>query len=444
MKIKQAIILAGGKGVKLRPLTFTTPKPLLPLINKPILDFIILILKNAGFTEIIITLDYLADSIKKYLDNNNFGIKITTHEIKKFNGSAQILTELSDKLDETFLVLPGDMVFDLPLKQIIEKFEIEKAKMGVIIRKEPDLLGKGAFLINNDRIQKIIFKNNLKELPNLYSDSLIYYLKKDLLKLVPKDESFDIHLDLVNKVFKEVESPHVYLSEGFWAVAGRIEPYLKSNFWLLPFINQGQYIGHNSKISPSAKLIPPYFINENCEINAGSVLGPNVIIGQDVKIENNSEIKNSIINHNCQIQANSKINFSFISNYSKLGNNCELRYLNVVSDHCNLADNVILEPGTRVGPEINISQNTVVKDFIFPEEYAISKLISFSQLNLTDTELKICLSLAESGEQSFEGIKANTNLEDDTLNLALDNLITKQIIISYGTTTPIFTLILDK
>jgi len=439
--LKQAIIFCGGTGVKLRPLTFSLPKPLLPIINKPILDYVIFSLKNAGVSHVIIVADYLAKSIEEYIQQNNFGISIEVYILKQYFGTAQILVSLKEKLEDTFLVVPGDCLYDFSLKEAIDVFQKRQVSMGLFARKETDILGRGGLVLDDQNYLKEIvpLEENSRQ---MLSDAFIYFMKKDILSFVPKDKFFEIHLDLIRAVLDQKQAPFVIQMDRFWAIIGRIHPYLAANFWILQNIRSDSYIGNNTKISKLARLIPPYFIDEDCVIEDDAQIGPNAIIGKAVHIGKKVNLDNTIIHANTSIGRGSTLCHSLVSFHCSIDKKCSIGRLSIIAAYCKLGHNCFIEDGARIGPNIQLKPFSKVSDFIFPMQYQDKHHdMPTSKFGLNAHELEICLKLQESGEQTFGGIKADLDISEKTLRKILNSLIAKKIVLKYGKNPVIYSLI---
>ncbi|MFC1616843.1 sugar phosphate nucleotidyltransferase [Candidatus Margulisiibacteriota bacterium] len=436
----QAIILGGGEGIKLRPLTFSTPKPLLPLINKPIIDYIILILKNAGVTNIILTVDYKSTEISNYFSKNDFGIPIKIHKIENFNGTAQILKDLEPQLEDNFFVVPADCIYDLNLKEALQFFQNQNALLGLVVRKEKDILGKGGLAIKNNFLAKIINQSEYNDL--VFSDAWVYYFQKQVLSLIEDNKYTDIHLDFIQKALDKNISISTYQIDKFWAVIGRVHTYIAANFWILQNIGTDSYIGANSIIDPSAKLIPPFFIDEECKVGKNVALGPNAILCKNVTIKNNVSVDNSIIHRRTNIEDNCKLENCIVSDSCYLEKNTTIGRFAIVAANCHLGESSKIEDGARIGPNLKIEAHSQIDDFIFPAIFQKQKLENKSySKGLSPDELEICLKLQDAGEQTLEGIVSSANIEKDALENILNNLIEKKIITSYGDNPRIYSIL---
>jgi len=378
MTVKQAVVFTGGVGAKLRPLTLTTPKPLLPLLNKPILDYVIHLLKSAFISEIIFVTDYLSDRIESYLNVNDFGISIKVHTPKHYQGSARMLLELSPQLDPHFLVIPGDCIVDINLNEIVACFSEQKSDLGLIVRKQKDPLQKGWLCVQSDTLIDIVSKKSAGSKIDFFSDAWIYFMKKAaLMPLIPKDRYFDIHIDLILSSIKNKLKIDMTLMKQYWSILGRIPPYLDTNFWILKNIGNQSYIGAHTQISARAKLTPPFFIEEGCVIEDGVKLGPNVILGKNSIIKENSDIAQSVIDHDVTIGSDNYIRKAVIAGNCAIGNICKLGRFVVLGENTMIKDGCELKDAVRVGPQITLEPGTIVSDFIFPEGLSVDTVSLF-------------------------------------------------------------------
>lgn len=436
----QAVILAGGEGIKLRPLTFTVPKPLLPIINKPIIDYILFILKAAGVTNVILTTDYLADQIEDYLTSNDFGLTIILHRIDTYNGSARILHDLSDQLEAKFVVVLADCLFDFPLGQAIRYFQHEDVSAGLLVRREEDILGKGGFVVREGKITEIVKKGDHSDQPVL-SDAWIYYFKKEVLALIDSSRFFDIHLDLIQACFDKKKPMAVVEMNQFWGVIGRVHPYIAANFWLLQNIGTPTYIGANTTIHPSAKLIAPYFIDEDCVIGENAEIGPNSIINKGVQIGPNTKVDTTIIHPGSKIGANGILSNCIVADNCELDDHVKVGLMAIIASSCKLGARCVINDGARVGPHVTLPPETTVRDVVFPVSMTSSAGKRTEAANhLQANELKFCLTLQEAGEQTFDGLLSLTGHSKEALQPLIDTLIQKQVILSYGENPVIYSL----
>jgi len=220
----KAVILAGGKGTRLRPFTYSVPKPLLPVNHKPILEHILLHLKRHGVDEVYITIGHLGYQIKNYFgDGSELGIKIHYLEEDEPKGTAGCLLPLKDKLRETFLVVGGDNLTTLDFQDFI-KFHKDKGGIASIVLTKMEMPIEYGIAETNEHVIK-----GFREKPTFRFDvsTMIYCFEPEIFKFIGEKEDFA--KDVLPRVLKAGEKLHGYKFDGFWTDVGRHEDLRKVN-----------------------------------------------------------------------------------------------------------------------------------------------------------------------------------------------------------------------
>lgn len=225
----QAVILSAGEGVRLRPITNTIAKVMVPLEGKPLLEWQIEYLKKFGIKEFFINLHYLHDSITKYFGNGSkFGVKIIYSNEEKLLGTGGALTNFKPFLNQTFLVLYGDVFTALNINNLLKFHLDKKADCTTVVRKtdhpqDSDLVDIG----NIQRVEKLYFKP-YKKVPNVeYGLTAIYLFNPEALQLLPKRVPFDLARDFLPILLKHKKRLFCYNTDEFIEDIGTIERYQK-------------------------------------------------------------------------------------------------------------------------------------------------------------------------------------------------------------------------
>tara|TARA_B110000438_G_C15544842_1_gene534363 strand:- start:78 stop:764 length:687 start_codon:yes stop_codon:yes gene_type:complete len=221
----KAVILAGGKGTRLRPYTTNFPKPLMPIDNKPILEIVINQLKNCGITDITITVGHLAELIMAYFgDGRDFGVSINYSKEKKALGTAGPLSLIKETIDSNFLLMNGDVLTDINFKDFIEYHEKNKniATIGVSQRKVN--IDFGVVEIGKDLNIK---EWNEKPVIDYFVSMGIYALNPEIIELLPNDQIFNLP-DLIIKAKDQGHLISSYNHKGYWLDIGREEDYIEA------------------------------------------------------------------------------------------------------------------------------------------------------------------------------------------------------------------------
>lgn len=231
----KAVIMAGGKGTRLQPLTSKIPKPMVPLFSKPVMEYSIELLKRHGITKIAITLHYLPNIIKKYFgDGSRFGVELHYFEETHPLGTAGSIKNAEQFLDECFVVISGDALTDFNLSQGIAFHQSKKALATIFIKKVEVPLDYGVIMTNkDDEIIKFLEKPALEE---VFSDTVntgIYVLEPEIFSFLEQGVATDFSRDLFPLLMKKNVPLFGYEAEGYWSDVGNPSTYQKAHFDML-------------------------------------------------------------------------------------------------------------------------------------------------------------------------------------------------------------------
>ena len=222
----KAMIMAGGKGTRLRPLTYAVPKPLLPVGRKPLLEIIIDGLRNSGFTDVILTVEYRSELIKAYFrDGSNFGVKITYVDEEGPSGTAGAVKGIEHLIDnEPFIAMNGDLLTKLDFKKMYDAHISSGAEFTVGVTNYTIKLPYGLIHLQNDKIVSIKEKPDISFCVN----AGIYVITPSALDVIPKGEFFDMP-DAIQKLIDQGRKVEVYQIDEYWRDIGRMEDYEQAN-----------------------------------------------------------------------------------------------------------------------------------------------------------------------------------------------------------------------
>ncbi|SNX54554.1 sugar phosphate nucleotidyltransferase [Thermoanaerobacterium sp. RBIITD] len=422
----KAIIMAGGEGSRLRPLTCGIPKPMVPVAGKPAICHIIKHLENHGINEMGVTLFYLPDKIKNYL-YDEYGDKIRYYIEDRPLGTAGSVKNANDFLDETFVVMSGDVITDIDLNEAYD-FHKKTGSMATLLLTRVDIpLEYGVVITNGEgKIVKFLEKPSWGE---VFSDTIntgIYIIEPEVLKLVPENKQFDFSKDLFPLLLEKGIPMYGYVSDKYWCDIGSGVQYLKSHLDLLKgdvdigFKEKvkcdGIIIGKNVNISKDAKLIPPLIIGDGTSIEDNTIIGPYAIIGKDNYIGFGSTIKNSVLWDRVSIGPNNEIRGTIFCNGVKTENNVRTFDNSVIGEESKLNSFSEIKPNTKIWPKRVIgSGNIIDKDIVwgYSDETSIF------------------------GERGIKG-KLNDNLTPENLvkiGEVLGNVFVGDILIGYDNTS---------
>ena len=315
MAVLKAVILVGGPGTRLQPLTNDRPKSVLPVLNRPFMEYTFAYLRRFGIEDIILTLNYLPEIIRGYLgDGSRYGVRLTYCYEEEPMGTAGAIKNAEGYLDGTFVVLNGDIFTDLDLNDMMQLHRSKDARTTISLQWVEDPSAFGVVETDNERkILRFIEKPPLSEATTNWINAGIYIMEPEVLKYVPANEHYMVERGLFPTLLNTGEPVYGYQFRGYWLDMGTSKSYLKLNRDLLstkatsPLFDtrtgNGVYYGPDVDLHPSAIVTGPVLVGDGCHIGMGaSITGP-VVIGDGCSVEDNAVIKDAIIWNNTRVGA---------------------------------------------------------------------------------------------------------------------------------------------
>jgi mannose-1-phosphate guanylyltransferase len=331
----KAMILAAGKGTRVRPITYTTPKPMIPILQKPVMEFLVELLRQHGFDQIMVNVSHLAEEIENYFrDGQRFGVEIAysfegrivdgqlVGEALGSAGGMRRIQDFSPFFDDTFVVLCGDALIDLDLTAAL-KWHREKGSIATIVMNtvDPGEVSSYGVVVTDEegRVKAFQEKPSVEEALSNNINTGIYIFEPEVLNYIPSGELFDIGGDLFPKLV-EMDAPFYGIPMEFqWVDIGRVPDYWHAVRSVL--------MGDVKNVSiPGKEVFPGIYTGLNVAVNWDKVevQGP-VYIGGMTKIEDGAKIIGpSMIGPNCYICGGATVDNSVIFEYSRLGPNVRL------------------------------------------------------------------------------------------------------------------------
>ena len=361
----QAVILAGGKGTRLHPLTTNVPKPMVPLFDKPVMEHCINLLIKHGITDIIITVSYLANEIMQYFgDGSRWGVKIRYSVESEPLGTAGGVKLVQDMINERFVVVSGDAVTDLDLSEAIDRHVSASAVASMLLYKVDDPSQFG--LVQHDsrgKITRFLEKPKSSEVFTNTVNTGIYILEPEVLSCIPYHEQYDFARQLFPRMLNNQDPIYGFSLDGYWCDVGNLIQYRNAHFDALTGkvdinlpacqVENNMWIGERVQIDPSVEISGPIFLGDGVTIRNGAKLDKCSVIGSNTLIDENAHISRSVIGCNSRVGKFSEIQDSIIgSNYS-------------IIDNDNITDMTIVESGqydmSHIGKP-SVAKGTIQKE----------------------------------------------------------------------------------
>ena len=368
----KAVVMAGGEGSRLRPLTLARPKPMIPLVNKPMLSHIFNLLKQHGITDVVVTLHYLAHRIKDYYGNgSHIGMNIDYSMEEVPLGTAGSVKLAAPLLDETFLVISGDALTNFNLSRIINFHRERQAAATLTLTRVPNPLDYG--VVQTDETGRIVRFFEKPGWSDVMSDTVntgIYVLEPKVLARMEENVVYDFSHDLFQQMIEEKESIYGYVAKGYWTDIGRLEEYRRASDELLNRVIElapiGQHIGGDIwiggevEIAPDAQLHGPIYLGAGVKIKGGVVIKGPAVIRDNTVIDNGANLDRSIIWRNCYIGEQVQIRGAIVGLHCSIKARALLFEGVVLSDHTVVRESAVIQPNVKVWPGKEVEAGATV------------------------------------------------------------------------------------
>jgi mannose-1-phosphate guanylyltransferase / phosphomannomutase len=378
----QAVVLAGGFGTRLRPLTINLPKPMAPVANQPMMEHVVRLCAIHGFDNLLSMLHYSPDVISRHFESGkNWDVSMSYLKPDEDLGTAGCIkyaantSEHKHLLHEPFLVISADVLTDINLADAWKFHHERKAAATIVLTRSVNPLAFGVVITDETgRIIRFLEKPTWGE---VFSDTIncgIYILSPEAVQLIPDGEAFDFSKNLFPKMLAAGLPIYGFVAEGYWKDIGDLTEYRTCHIDILEKKVAAKLLGQ-----PLADH-PQVLIGENCEIEPGVRFEGNVIIGKNCRIANDVEITQSVIGNNVRIASGASIRKSVVWDRTFIGAETDLREAvigrgvrigqrarvevgAIVANRCEIGADSVIKPNVKMWPEKNFGRRGRVIQF---------------------------------------------------------------------------------
>jgi mannose-1-phosphate guanylyltransferase len=344
------VILVGGQGTRLRPLTATVPKPVVRLVDRPFIAFMLEWLRGHGVDDVIMSCGFLADGVRGVLgDGSQFGVRLRFVEEPDPRGTAGALKFAEELLDERFLMLNGDVLTDIDLTAQIAQHETSGALATLALVPVADPSAYGLVVLREDRsVQDFVEKPSSEELPSNLISAGAYVLEREILELVPAERNVSIEREVWPRLIDH--GLYGFPSEGYWLDIGTPERYLQGTFDIIAGkvdtavrerLN-GEQLAVDEHARVDGQAIGPALLEHGVQVAAGAQVGSLVVLGCDVSVGARSRVERAVVLDGTQI-----------------GEGCELRDC-IVAAGCRVGDGTSITGGAVLGDGVTVGSGNVI------------------------------------------------------------------------------------
>ena len=372
----KAVIMAGGEGSRLRPLTSNQPKPMMPLANRPMMEHIVDLLRRHDFDEIVVTLAFMPNAIRTYFgDGSEFGVRMVYATEEHPLGTAGSVRNAMAELDERFLVISGDVLTDIDLGKVVTFHEERSAlaTIGLVAVENP--LEFGIVITRDDgSIDRFLEKPTWGQ---VFSDTIntgIFVLEPEIFDFIEADVPVDFSAEVFPALLDAGKPVYGAVAEGYWEDVGTLDAYVRAHKDVLDRkveveipgfrLSEGVWLGEGAEIHPEARVEGPALIGDSCRVEAGARLGEYTVLGDNVRVRSGADLQRTVVHDNAYLGQNVRIRGATIGRSCDLRNGVRCEEGVVLGDECFIGENAALGAGVKVYPFKTVEQGAVVNSSI--------------------------------------------------------------------------------
>ena len=368
----KAVVMAGGEGSRLRPLTVTRPKPMVPIVGRPVMEHILNLLKNHGITDVVVTVQYMASAIEDYFgDGSQFGMHITYSREEVPLGTAGSVKNAEELLDEPFLVISGDALTDFNLTEIIKFHRDHKALATLTLAHVANPLEYGVIITDDTgHIRQFLEKPSWGE---VFSDTIntgIYVLDPAIFSYFEKNKPYDFSQELFPYMLDRGDPIYGYIANGYWCDVGNLAEYMKANADVLqgrvnvPIsgtdLGGGVWAEDGVEIAPGAQIFGPVFLGHDCKIKNGVIVHGPSSIGHYTIVDDRVQIDRSVVWNSSYIGERAELRGALVGTSTHVKSRAVMFEGAVIGDHSVVNEGAIVQPGIKVWPNKEIETGAVI------------------------------------------------------------------------------------
>jgi len=363
----QAVILVGGQGTRLRPLTATVPKPVVTLVDRPFISFMLEWLREHDVDDVIMSCGFLADGVRSVLgDGSGLGLRLRFVEEPEPRGTAGALKLAEPMLDERFLMLNGDVLTDIDITAQLAQHEATSALATLALVAVPDPAAYGLVLLAEDRsVLEFIEKPSSERVQSNLISAGAYVLQRSILELVPPDRNVSIEREVWPRLIGN--GLYGYPSESYWLDIGTPARYLQGTFDII----EGNvatavrarlgsdWLAIDEDARVEGRVIPPALLQRGVRIAKGAHVGSLVVLGEDVSVAAGATVERAVILRGSRIGAGCQLRDCIVAGDCDVGAGTQITGGAVLGEGVKVgADNVITR-GARIFPGVELPDRAI-------------------------------------------------------------------------------------
>jgi len=382
----KAVVMAGGEGTRLRPLTSNQPKPMVPIVGKPCMEHILELLREHGLNEVIVTVAFLPQAIRGYFgDGETLGMEVGYSVEESPLGTAGSVRLAAKQLDETFLVISGDALCDVDLSKLIAFHKERGAAVTIGLKSVENPLEFGIVVTDDEgKIERFLEKPSWGQ---VFSDTIntgIYVLEPEVLNHVPTDRPYDFSKELFPYLLEMGRPLYGFVMDGYWQDIGNLDQYRQANFDALDEsvrlnipgiqIRGNVWLGEGVEIADLEQVDGPSFIGNYCRIAPGATVGAHSVLSNSVTLRERTRTTRSVIDASTHVGRSSLIEGAIV------GRSCDIRaHVRIhegvaIGDEVTIGSESVIMPGVRIYPYKEVESGSHIYESVIWESRTSPRL----------------------------------------------------------------------
>jgi mannose-1-phosphate guanylyltransferase len=363
----KGVILIGGKGTRLRPLTYTMPKAMVPLRNKPYIHYLIERLRAAGLSGAVCSMGYLPDPLQGYFarqELNGFSLEYVVEDHPL--GTAGGIRMAAEHLGEgPFVATNGDVLTGLDFAEVVAAHQDSGALATITLTSVEDPTAYGLVEVDHElRVRRFVEKPGSDEVHTSLINAGVYVLEREVLNMIPEGREVSIE----REVFPELQAMgklRAYISSAYWRDIGTPRSYLAASHDVLSGTvardNEFRYasVHRSATISKDVTLLPPISVADECEIGAGATVGGRTSLGRGCRIGEGATVEGSVLLEGARVGEGAIVRNSVVGPGATIEGNAIVRGLSVLGEGCVVEEGNVLDQGARINPMVCLPKGTI-------------------------------------------------------------------------------------
>jgi mannose-1-phosphate guanylyltransferase/phosphomannomutase len=376
----KAVVMAGGEGTRLRPMTASQPKPLLPVVNRPIMEHVLRLLCRHGMTETVVTVEFLAPLIRNYFgDGEDFGVSLTYSAEETPLGTAGSVRRAERELGgDSFLVISGDALTDVDLGEMVRFHKDHGALVTVGLARVPNPLEFGITIVGDDgRVERFLEKPTWGQVFTDTVNTGIYVMEPEVFEHVPPGQVVDWSADVLPELLAKSAPVYGWVGRGYWEDVGTLDSYFKAQVDMLarridlPIdgfeVSPGVWIGEGADVDPAAILHGPLYVGDHARVEARAELREHTVVGSNALVKSGAFLHRTVLHSNVYVGRGANLRGCVIGRNTDVMRGVRIEERAVVGDECVVEEEALLHADVKVYPFKTIEAGAVVNTSVIWE-----------------------------------------------------------------------------